>query len=50
MKIKDFNKLLKEKTPKEIIAMHTHNKIYLTEKQLEKLFELRGKNYWKWKH
>lgn len=47
MKKIDFEKLIKKKTPREIIAMHTQSKIYLTEKQIEKLFELRGKDYWK---
>ena len=48
MRTKDFNKLIKEKTPREIIAMHTHNKIYLTDKQINKLIELRGNDYWKY--
>jgi len=48
MRIKEFKKIIKEKTPRDIIAMHTHNKIYLTDKQIDKLIELRGENYWGW--
>ena len=48
MKIKEFKKITKEKIPRDIIALHTHNKIYLTDKQIDKLLELRGENYWKY--
>lgn len=49
MKRVDFEKLTKEKEPQDIIRMHIRNEIYLTNKQLDELFELRGKNYWKWR-
>lgn len=49
MRIKDFEKLIKNKTPRDIIAMHTKSEIYLTNKQIDKLFELRGEDYWNWK-
>lgn len=39
MKTKDFKKLLKEKTPKEIIGMHINWKIFLTNRQLDILIE-----------
>lgn len=50
MKIKEFEKLIKEKKPQEIITMHLRNKLYLTDKQIDKLLELRGENYWGWKN
>lgn len=43
MRIKDFKKLKKEKTPKQIIALHIHNLIYLTDKQLDEVLELKNK-------
>ena len=49
MKKIDFEKLTKEKTPRDIIAMHTKSIIYLTDRQIEKVIELRGKDYWNWK-
>ena len=48
MRIRDFNKLLKEKPLRDIIAMHTHNKIYLTDKQIDKIIELKGDDDWKY--
>lgn len=42
MKIKDLAKLKKEKTIDQIIALHTHNVIYLTDKQLTQLLNKRG--------
>lgn len=41
MRIKDFKKILKDKTPKEIIYMHISWKIYLTNNQLKKVLELK---------
>lgn len=43
MKIKDLSKLKKEKTPQEIIYLHCHNKIYLTNKQIDMLLKERDK-------
>lgn len=43
MKKKEFNKLLKEKTPKEIIYMYTMWKINLTDKQLDYVIDLKNK-------
>ena len=43
MRIKDFKKILKDKTPEEIIYMHISWKIYLTNNQLEKVLELKNK-------
>lgn len=40
MKNKDFNKLLKEKKPNEIISDYMICKIFLTDKQLEKVCSL----------
>lgn len=37
MKSKDFNKLIKEKEPNKIIADYMTCKIYLTDKQLQKV-------------
>ena len=51
MIIKDLKKLKKEKTAKEIIYMHCSNKIFLTDKQLDKLIEEKNrgdKNDRKW--
>ncbi len=49
MKKIDFEKLTKEKAPRDIIALHIKSIIYLTERQIEKVIELRGKDYWNWK-
>lgn len=35
MENKKFRELLKQKTPKQIIALHTHLKIKLSDKQLD---------------
>lgn len=40
---KDLKKLKKEKTPKQIIYLHCHNEIYLTDKQLNEMIELKNK-------
>ena len=48
MRIKDFEKLIKTETPQRIIAKHVKSEIWLTEKQLDKVIELRGKEYWDW--
>jgi hypothetical protein len=42
MKKIEFEKLIEEEKPQRIISMHTHNKIYLTNKQLDKVIELKG--------
>lgn len=39
---KEFKKLLKKKTPQQIIGMYTHWLIKLTDKQLEKCIELKN--------
>lgn len=38
----EFEKLLKEKTPKQIIRMHCNWVINLTNKQLDKVIELKN--------
>ena len=43
MKDREFKKLLKEHSAKEIIYMHTDSKINLTSKQLDKVIELKNK-------
>lgn len=40
MKAKEFKKLIKEKQPNQIISDYMTCKIYLTEKQLNKVCEL----------
>lgn len=42
MEEKKFRKLLKEKSPQQIIGMHTHWQITLTDKQLEKCIKLKN--------
>lgn len=44
MKSNKFNKLIKENKDnlQKIIYMHCNNKIYLTNKQLDKVIKLRG--------
>lgn len=44
MKTKDLEKLKKEKTPQQIIALHIHNKLFLTNKQINELIKERDKN------
>ena len=39
MKIRDFNKKMKEESPDKILSEYMTCKIYLTEKQLEKVCE-----------
>lgn len=41
MRIKEFNKLKKEKTPKQIKHLHINGLITLTNKQLDELIENR---------
>lgn len=41
MKAKDFNKLLKNETPKEIIRKYCYNEIFLTNFQLDKVIKLK---------
>lgn len=38
-----IEKLLVSNTPKQIIALYTHNKIDLTDKQLDKILKLKNK-------
>ena len=45
MRIKDLAKLKKEKTPQQIIYLHCHNKIYLTDNQVEQLIKERDKKW-----
>ena len=45
MKIKDLAKLKKEKTPQQIIGLHIHNKIFLTDNQIEQLIKERNKKW-----
>lgn len=40
MKVREFNKLLKTKSPEEIISLHMNWSISLTDKQLEKVCSL----------
>lgn len=42
MEQKKFKKLLKEKSPQQIIGMYTHWLIYLTDKQLDKCIKLKN--------
>lgn len=42
MEDKELKKLLKTKTPKEIIYMYTMYKINLTSKQIDYLIKLKG--------
>lgn len=39
MRVCDFKKIKKEKTPQQIIGLHTHEKIKLTPRQLNELLE-----------
>lgn len=39
MKIKDFEKLKKKKTPEEIKQMYIRGEIWLTDKQLEEILK-----------
>lgn len=43
MKIKDLEKLKKEKTPQQIIALYIHNKLFLNKRQIDKLIKERDK-------
>lgn len=43
MKTIELKKLKKEKSPKQIIYLHCHNEIYLTEKQIDNLIKERDK-------
>lgn len=43
MRIKEFNKLLKKDQPKHIIFLHTISQIWLTDKQLQKVIDLKNK-------
>ena len=45
MRIKDLEKLKKEKTPKQIIYAHIHNKIFLTDYQVEQLIKEKNKKW-----
>ena len=42
MEEKKFRKLLKEKSPQQIIGMHTHWVIKLNSKQLDKCIKLKN--------
>lgn len=42
MKIKEFKKLLKTDSPKHIIFLHTISKIYLTDKQLQLVIDMKN--------
>ena len=39
MKVKELKQLKKEKTPQQIIALHIHNKIFLTNNQIDELIK-----------
>ena len=41
MRTKDLAKLKKTKTPQQIIYLHCHNEIYLTDKQIDEMIELK---------
>ena len=50
MAVKEFYKLIKEKDLQEIIYMHCNLKINLTDKQLDKILDLKKKKeaeHWK---
>lgn len=47
MKTKEFEKIINEKEPKEIISMHCKNEIYLTNKQIDKVIEKRDTGQYK---
>lgn len=42
MKGNQFKTLVKEKTPKEIIYSHIHGNLFLTNKQLEQIINLKN--------
>lgn len=44
MKTKDLANLKKEKTAQQIIYLHCHNKIFLTNKQIDSLIKEKNKN------
>lgn len=44
MRIKDLAKLKKEKTPQQIIALHIHNRLFLTNKQINELIKERDED------
>lgn len=44
MKLKEFSRLLKIDNPKHIIFLHTIEKIFLTDKQIDKVLEKRDKD------
>ena len=43
MKKIEFNKLLKQDKPTHIIFLHTISKIFLTDKQLQQVIDLKNK-------
>ena len=49
MRIKEFEKLKKQFEPKKIIFFHCTGLIYLTNKQLDAILELKNKEVRKWK-
>lgn len=44
MRNKDFSKILKEEQPQKIIGLHTHHKIFLTNKQIDEVIKKRDMN------
>lgn len=49
MKIVDFKKLIEKEEPKKIIAMHCTSRIYLTDKQLNIVLNLKDKKENGWR-
>ena len=45
MRIKEFKKIIQEKEPEQIIGLHTHWKIKLTDRQINKVIDLKNKKY-----
>lgn len=45
MRNNTLKKLLKEKTPQQIIYLHCHNKIFLTGRQIDNLIKDRDKKW-----
>ena len=44
MKMKELKQLKKKKTPQQIIALHIHNRLFLTNKQINELIKERDED------
>lgn len=49
MKIVEFKKLIEKEEPKKIIAMHYTSRVYLTDKQLDIVLNLKDKKENGWR-